>query len=85
MPRNPFPAYGMPDLNPLGGLGGGGMLFDPMRVGSARRGDLPGYDVEIFFFLLLTNINLCYGNHVGNLGFLLQLVLIQYAHLIQIQ
>jgi len=49
MPRNPFPAYGMPDLNPFGGLGGG-MIFDPMRVGSARRGDLPGYGVEIFLF-----------------------------------
>ncbi|NP_001280346.1 Proteasome inhibitor PI31 subunit-like [Acyrthosiphon pisum] len=26
-PINPFPSYGMPDLNPLGG---GGMLFDPL-------------------------------------------------------
>lgn len=31
---NFIPSYGMPDLDPLGGLSnpGGGMLFDPLRM-----------------------------------------------------
>jgi len=43
-PLNPFPSYGMPDLNPLGG---GGMLFDPFMQ---RRGQNngPGYGFLIF-------------------------------------
>ncbi|XP_050527774.1 proteasome inhibitor PI31 subunit [Daktulosphaira vitifoliae] len=42
--RDPFPTYGMPDLDPLGGLRqpGEGMLFDPLRVGGGRPGMFPG-------------------------------------------
>ncbi|XP_025416285.1 proteasome inhibitor PI31 subunit isoform X2 [Sipha flava] len=43
--RHRFPSYGMPDLDPVGGLRnpGGGMIFqhDPARSG--RIGNLPGY------------------------------------------
>lgn len=67
LPRNPYPAYGMPDLNPLGGIRDGGMLYDPMRVRNRNRWILDGYGVDLFVSLLLfTNINLWYGN----LGFL---------------
>lgn len=47
IPRNPFPSYGMPDLDPLGGLHnpGGGMIFDPMRVRNDRSMGFPGYGV----------------------------------------
>lgn len=44
----------MPDLDPLGGLHnpGGGMIYDPMRVGGGRTGHLPGYSlVYILFFI----------------------------------
>lgn len=40
-PRNPDPSYGVGDLNPLGGLQGGGMVFDPMRVRDSRTRRMP--------------------------------------------
>lgn len=64
LPRNPFPSYGISDLDPLGGLHnpGGGMIYDPMRVGSGRRGNLPGYGFGIYYFLFDTifanNVNI---------------------------
>lgn len=39
--RNPL--YGVGDLNPLGGLQGGGMYFDPLRVQGGRVGRMPRY------------------------------------------
>jgi len=44
---NPFPSYGMPDLNPLGG---GGMLFDPLMQ-RRRPNNGPGYGFLIFCIL----------------------------------
>lgn len=45
--RNPFPTYGMPDLNPLGGLRnpGEGMIFNPF--GNERSRIFPGYCILI--------------------------------------
>lgn len=41
--QNPFPFYGMPDLDPLGGLRdpGVGMIYEPPRPDRP-----PGYDVH---------------------------------------
>ncbi|XP_050424857.1 proteasome inhibitor PI31 subunit-like isoform X2 [Adelges cooleyi] len=42
--RDPYPTYGMPDIDPLGGLRqpGEGMLFDPVPRGNGRAGMFPG-------------------------------------------
>lgn len=57
IPRNPFPTYGMPDLDPLGGLRdpGYGMLYEPPRL------NRPGYNVcfkiiSIIYYLLFSII-----------------------------
>lgn len=47
IPKNPFPSYGIPDLDPIGGLRnhGGGMIFDPTRVENCRPMGYPWYGV----------------------------------------